>query len=75
VKRYLWGAIAAVVVGVGAPRLEVAVACRRPISEPCVWGRAYLPVNVAATLVILGVPIFGFVARMTGRRARGRKKA
>ena len=68
--RYLWGLIAAIVIGVGAPLLEIAFACRNPSSEGCVWGRALLPVNIAATLLILGTPTFLIVVRILGRRSK-----
>ena len=69
-NRYLWGLIAAVFVGIGVPLLEVKIACLRPASESCVWGRALLPVNIVATLVILGTPTFLFVVWLLGRRGR-----
>ena len=67
-KRYLWSFIAAIFVGVGLPLLEVEIACLRPSSESCVWGRALLPVNIAATLVIVGAPTFFLVLWAQGRK-------
>lgn len=69
-QRYLWATLAALIVGVGLPYLEVAVACQRPISEGCVWGRAYFPLNVAATLLIGGVPAFLAVLWLTRRSGK-----
>ena len=69
-NRYLWALIAAVVVGVGLPQIEIALACRHPLSEACVWGHAYLPLNVAATVLLLGVPTFLVVAWLLGRRGK-----
>jgi hypothetical protein len=71
-RRYSWGFVAAMLVGLGAPHLEVALACRRPISEGCVWGRALLPVNVVASLVILGIPTFLVVVWLLGRRGKAK---
>lgn len=68
-RRYAWGLLAAIVVGVGAPYLELALACRNSTSESCVWGRALLPVNIVASLVILGIPVFLLVVWYLGRRS------
>jgi hypothetical protein len=69
-NRYILALIAAVLVGLGLPQVEVALACRRPLSEACVWGHAYLPLNVAATLLLLGVPTFLVIIWLLGRRDR-----
>jgi putative exporter of polyketide antibiotics len=66
--RYLCALIAAMCVGLGLPQIEVALACRRPVSEACVWGHAYLPLNIAATLLLGGVPTFLVVAWFLCRR-------
>jgi hypothetical protein len=42
------------VVGIGYPFVDVGLACRRPISEACVWGTAYFPLTMGASVVILG---------------------
>ena len=42
------------VVGVAYPFIQVAVDCREPASEACVWGKALLPLSVAVSVVILG---------------------
>ncbi len=48
------GVVAAVVVPLGNLWLK----CQQPVSEACVWTRAYLPLSLAFTTVILGVPVF-----------------
>lgn len=68
--RYIWALIIALVIGLGLPLLEVAFVCRQPASEACVWGRAYLPLNGVATLLILGVPTFFVVVWIFGRRRK-----
>ncbi len=68
-RSLLFGMAAGLIVGFGLPYLELAIACLRPISEGCVWGRAVIPVNIAATLVILGIPV-GVVAAWWARRRR-----
>jgi hypothetical protein len=49
------GALAAgLVVGIGYPFADVGLACRRPVSEACVWGKAYLPLTLGVSVVVLG---------------------
>jgi len=43
-------------VAVGVPLVELWRACRAPISEACVWGKALLPVSLAVGAA-LGVPV------------------
>lgn len=45
------------------------------MAEACVWGKAYLPLSLALSLLIIGVPTWLFVyfgARWHSRRARMR---
>ena len=50
--------ITAVIVGLlaalGYPFVDLAIACRAPTSEACVWGKAYLPLTLAISVVIVG---------------------
>lgn len=48
-------------VGVGSPFVDVALACRVPISEACVWGKAYLPLTLGVSVVVLGGPVTGLL--------------
>ena len=41
-------------VGVAYPLVDLALSCRVPDSEACVWGKAYLPLTLAVSLVLLG---------------------
>lgn len=50
----LVGAVAALSVPLGNLWLK----CQQPTSEACVWSKAYLPVSLGLTAVILGVPVF-----------------
>jgi hypothetical protein len=36
------------------PVIDLGLACRKPISEACVWGKAYLPLTLGASVVLLG---------------------
>jgi hypothetical protein len=43
-----------VIVGVGYPFIDLAISCRLPASEACVWGKAYLPLTLGLSVVLLG---------------------
>ena len=58
-------------IGVGYPFVDVALACRIPISEACVWGRAYFPLTLTVSVVVLGGVVTGLVyAVLVWRRGR-----
>jgi hypothetical protein len=75
IKRLAVGLAVCALVGFGLPRLELAYACRRPASEDCVWGKALISLNVAATTVIIGMPTGAFAAWYIGRTKRTRNNA
>ena len=67
--------ITAVVVGllaaVGYPFVDLAIACRAPTSEACVWGKAYFPLTLALSVVIVGGTVTAVVyAGVIWRRRR-----
>lgn len=47
--------------GIGYPLVDLALACRVPISEACVWGKAYLPLTLSVSVVVLGGPVTGLL--------------
>lgn len=56
--------------GVGYPVVSVAVACGAPSSEACVWGKAYLPLNLTISVVVVGGIVTGLcLAVLTWRRS------
>jgi membrane associated rhomboid family serine protease len=58
-------------VGVAYPFVDVALSCRAPSSEACVWGKAYLPLTLGVSVVVLGGVVTGLVyAVLTWRRRR-----
>ena len=58
-------------VGIGYPFIDVALACRLPISEACVWGKAYFPLTLTVSIVVLGGVVAGLVyAILMWRRRR-----
>jgi hypothetical protein len=48
-------------IGVGYPYVEIALACREPASEACVWGKAYFSLTLTVSLVLLGPVAAGVV--------------
>ncbi len=57
--------------GIGYPFLDVALACRVPDSEACVWGKAYFPLTLTISVVVLGGVAAGLVyAVLIWRRSR-----
>jgi hypothetical protein len=41
-------------VGIGYPFVDIGLACRVPDSEACVWGKAYFPLTLSISIVMLG---------------------
>jgi hypothetical protein len=63
--------LAGSVVGIGYPYLDLALACRVSDSEACVWGKAYFPLTLTISVVILGGIAAGLVyAALVWRRNR-----
>ena len=42
------------IAGMAYPFIDLALACRAPTSEACVWGKAYLPLTLGLSLVMVG---------------------
>jgi hypothetical protein len=66
----LTGTVAALAVSLGNLWLK----CLQPASEACVWTRAYLPLSLAVTFAILGVPVFVVTLVLLGRYASTRRR-
>lgn len=58
---FLTALCAGLTVGIGYPFVDVALACRAPFSEACVWGKAYLPLTLGLSVVILGGAVTGLL--------------
>lgn len=52
---------AGLLAGVAYPFIDLSLACRRPASEACVWGKAYFPLALGLSVVLVG----GLVALLT----------
>ena len=58
-------------VGIGYPFVDVALACRVPTSEACVWGKAYFPLTLGVSVVVVGGVATGLLyAVLLWRRRR-----
>jgi hypothetical protein len=67
----LTGLLTGAVVGIAYPYLDLALACRVPDSEACVWGKAYFPLTLTISVVMLGGIATGLVyAALMWRRKR-----
>ncbi|MFC5302846.1 hypothetical protein [Azospira restricta] len=61
--------------GFGYPLVDLALACRVPVSEACVWGKAYLPLTLGVSAVVLGGPVTAVAYAMLRWRRRSRDDA
>ncbi len=59
------------IVGIGYPFVDVALACRVPTSEACVWGKAYFPLTLSVSLVLLSGIVTGSLYAVLIWRRRG----
>ena len=57
--------------GIGYPFVDVALACRVPMSEACVWGKAYFPLTLGLSVLVLGGAVTGLLYAVLMRRRRG----
>lgn len=58
-------------VGAGYPFVDVALACRLPSSEACVWGKSFLPLTLGISVLLVGGVVTGVLyAALIWRRGR-----
>jgi hypothetical protein len=55
-SRALVATALGLIVAVAYPVLDIALACRQPISEQCVWGKAYLPLTLGLSVMFGPAP-------------------
>ena len=53
--RLMIAALAWAAVGVGYPYADIALKCRAPDSEACVWAKAYFSLTLTVSILVLGV--------------------
>ncbi|MDQ3949125.1 MAG: hypothetical protein M3282_02160 [Gemmatimonadota bacterium] len=56
--RLLIAALVALLATLAVPYGNLWLKCQQPASEACVWSKAYLPLSLGLTFVILGAPVF-----------------
>jgi hypothetical protein len=75
-NRVLFTAITlGAVVGAAYPIIDLALACRVPESEACVWGKAFLALSLGISIPLVGgvVAVVAY-AFMTWRNGKTRKQ-
>jgi hypothetical protein len=72
--RVLVAAVVGVVAAVAVPYGNLWLKCLQPASEACVWSKAYLPLSLGLTAVILGVPVFVVTLMLLRRYASTRPR-
>jgi hypothetical protein len=60
------------IAGLAYPLIDLALACRAPVSEACVWGKAYLPLTLVLSVVVLGGAVTGLLYAVLAWRRRRR---
>lgn len=55
-------------VGIAYPFADRWLACRVPVSEACVWGKAYFPLTLGVSIVLLGGITAGILYAVLRRR-------
>jgi hypothetical protein len=65
--------VSGLVVGLSYAYIDLAAACRIPDSEPCVWGKAYFPLTIGVSLVLLGGITAGLVYVALSWRRKNKK--
>ncbi len=58
-RRWKLRLLLSVAIGISIPLIQVWLACRDPMSEPCVWGKAFLRLSVPVHAVVVGGILFG----------------
>ncbi len=53
--------------------MEIAVKCRSPASEACMWAKAYLPLTRPLYFVVFCLLTYGILSLIVFRMAEGHK--
>lgn len=71
---FLTALSAGLIAGVGYPIVDLALACRAPTSEACVWGKALFPLTLGVSAVVLGGVATAVLYAVLVRRRRRRPR-
>jgi hypothetical protein len=52
---------AGLIVGVTYPFVDLGLTCRAPVTDACLWGKAFLPLTLGASILLLGGMVTGFL--------------
>lgn len=50
---------AGLIVGVTYPFVDLGLTCRSPVTDACLWGKAFLPLTLGASIFLLGGIVTG----------------
>lgn len=72
IRVLLTAALVGAAVGTAYPLIDLALACRAPVSEACVWGKSYLALSLGISIPLIGgaVAVVAY-AFMTGETEEG----
>jgi hypothetical protein len=70
--RLLIATAVGVIATLAVPYGNLWLKCQQPASEACIWSKAYLPLSLGLTAVILGVPVFVVTLMLLRRYAATR---
>jgi hypothetical protein len=59
--RLLTALATGALISLGYPLLDLVLACRDPLSEACVWGKAYVALTLCLSAVFVGGAVFAGV--------------
>lgn len=65
--------VAGALAGAAYPSVDLALACRQPSSEACVWGKAYFPFTLGLSLVLVGGVTATVVYLLLRRRSKEKR--
>ncbi|MBA2290918.1 MAG: hypothetical protein H0W15_00530 [Gemmatimonadales bacterium] len=66
-RRTILTIVGSLTIGAAISSAKLAITCRSPDSEQCVWGRAYRPIGMPLETLVFGIVVF-VVLRIALRR-------
>lgn len=67
-RSLLWALAIGLAAGVAYPFVDLAWSCRAPLSEACVWGKAYLPLSLGISIPVVGGIVAAVAYAILARR-------
>jgi hypothetical protein len=72
--RWLLAVVAAAVAALVVPFGNLWIKCQQPTSEACVWSKAYLPLSLGLTCLIVGIPVLLVTLMLLRRYAAAHRR-